>query len=454
MASFIRKYIFRKTKTVADESTEDRIYSLDDFDDTLAIIKKVLWIVGLRLTLKDSDNARFWFSVFYWFETANILMAFTLQTMETIEDTKGASSFEDATTLFRMIPCIGFLPLAILKSYKITYYESMYENLINELRSMWPQGKVTEEEHTVISKALKQLRIVLKGYYWCNYALVISCVVPCYIIIIKNIFGKNEPGVLPFLWWVPFDPLQPIVFEVIVVIQTWHAILVMSFILSGDLLYFFFISHITTQFDLLSIKVNRFILVPTDQQLIDIYPIAIHYKNFKNKHSPLELVEMQNKKLCEAIHEKELLDIIVRHRTLIRLCKDVETIFSFSLLVSFLNSSVIICFSNFCCVVIEKWYEFMYKSFLSTTLCQTWLICWYGQKLLDSGERLSQSLYSCGWYWTSQKIKKNIHIMIHRSQRDVCVTTYGFTKICLASYTAIIKTSWSYFTLLVQTYKQ
>ncbi|XP_059050514.1 odorant receptor 4-like [Achroia grisella] len=454
MASFLKKYILRQSKPIKEENTEDKIYNLNDFDETLAIIKKVLWIVGLRLTRKDSDNARYWFSLFYWFETANVLMAFSLQTMETIEDTRGATTFEDATTLFRMIPCIGFLPLAILKSYKILCYESVYENLIAELRSMWPQGKVTEDEHNVIRKALRQLQIVLKGYYWCNYGLVISCVAPCYITIIKNIFGKNEPGVLPFLWWVPFDPLQHIVFELIVLIQTWHAILVMSFILSGDLLYFFFISHITTQFDLLSIRINRFILVPTDEQLINTYPLGIHYKTFKNDHTLLEVAEVQNTKINTAVHEKEIFNIILRHRTLIRLCGDVESIFSFSLLISFLNSSVIICFSNFCCVVIEKWYEFMYKSFLITTLCQTWLICWYGQKLLDSGEKLSQALYNCGWYLASQKIKRTIHIMIHRSQKEVCVTTYGFTKICLASYTAIIKTSWSYFTLLVNTYKQ
>ncbi|XP_031764067.1 odorant receptor 67c isoform X2 [Galleria mellonella] len=449
MASF-KKKLLKKNESVGTETTEERIYSLNDYDETFVKIKKVLWILGLRLTRNDSDRVKFWFQVFYWFEFANLLGAVILEIIELIRTVTGGS-FEDIIASLGMIPCMGYLISAILKSYKICYYESMYENLINELRNMWPQGKVTEDEHVIISKALKQLNFVTTGFYWCNYALIIGCMLPCYTAIIQIAFGQDVPKILAYLYWLPFDPLQPYVFEVLIIIQSWHTILSIMGIVSGDLLFFIFVSHITTQFDLMSLRIEKLIFVPTDQQLINIYPLAIHNKHKRNDQ--VASTEMQNEEIREDVHQKELLDIILRHRTLIRLCADVESLFSFSLLINFINSSVIICFLSFVIVVVEKWYEFMYKTAMVTILSQTWLICWFGQKLLDSSKRLSQALYNCGWYTSSQKIKKNIQIMLFRTGKAVGVTTYGFTIICLASYTTIIKTSWSYFTLIYNSYK-
>jgi hypothetical protein len=44
--------------------------------------------------------------------------------------------------------------------------------------------------------------------------------------------------------------------------------------LSGDLLFCIFVSHITTQFDLLSVRIRKLIYVPIDQQLIRGYPLG------------------------------------------------------------------------------------------------------------------------------------------------------------------------------------
>ncbi|XP_047035982.1 odorant receptor 85b-like isoform X3 [Helicoverpa zea] len=167
-----------------------------------------------------------------------------------------------------------------------------------------------------------------------------------------------------------------------------------------------------------------------------------------------EMINIFDDNDWEVKHQRELSDIIVRHRALIRLSGDVENMFSFALLVNFFNSSIIICFCGFCCVIVEKWNEFVYKSFLTTALSQTWPLCWYGQRLLESSEGLSDALYESGWYRASKSVKSSILIMLHRAQKDVHVTTYGFSIISLASYTTIIKTSWSYFTLLLNIYKK
>nr|WPO56486.1 odorant receptor [Leucinodes orbonalis] len=57
----------------------------------------------------------------------------------------------------------NFIFLAMAKSYKIVYYRPVYENLVSELREMWPRGEVSEEEDQIIGSALTQLNYVVQG---------------------------------------------------------------------------------------------------------------------------------------------------------------------------------------------------------------------------------------------------------------------------------------------------
>ncbi|XP_063834554.1 odorant receptor 85b-like [Ostrinia nubilalis] len=411
----------------------------------------ILKLVGLRVTRKDSKLVKFCWDLFYWFEFANLFVVTWLELINMAETARGGS-FQDAVEIFRMMPCVGYLLLAMAKSYKIVYYRPIYENLVSELRGMWPRGRVTKEEDAIISTALRQLNYVVQGYYWCNNALLVIFLSPPFVEILKRAMGQNVPLILPFFYWFPFDPFARIYYEVILAFQTWHGLITIWFMLCGDLLFCIFLSHITTQFDLLSVRIKRLIYVPVDGQLVKEYPLAEYTEEhlLTNKAA----IDMYNEADWDRTHRKLLANIIRRHHALIRLAGDVENLFSFALLVNFFNSSIIICFCGFCCVIVEKWNEMVYKSFLTTALSQTWLLCWYGQRLLESSEGVSDALYNSGWYKATKKIKSSILIMIHRSQKEVHVTTYGFSVISLASYTTIIKTAWSYFTLLLNIYKQ
>ncbi|XP_073963601.1 odorant receptor 85c-like [Choristoneura fumiferana] len=411
----------------------------------------VLKLVGLRLTHNDPVIVRFLWNVFYWFEFVNLFVVTFLELINMAQTARGGS-FQDAIEIFRMMPCVGYLLLAMAKSYKIVYYRPVYENLISELRDMWPRGVVSDEEHEVMKTALTQLNIVVQGYYWCNNALLVIFLSPPFVEILKRVAGQDVPLIFPFFYWFPFDPFQKGYYEVILAFQTWHGLITIWFMLSGDLLFCIFLSHVTTQFDLLAVRVRRLVLVPVDRQLLSGYPLGKIQEEW-NQNSQ-RLIGTIDDEGAEKVHLKELAQIIGRHRALIRLSGDVEDLFSFALLVNFFNSSIIICFCGFCCVIVEKWNEMVYKSFLTTALSQTWLLCWYGQRLLESSEGITDALYNCGWYKASQKIKSSVLIMIHRAQKEVHVTTYGFSVVCLASYTTIIKTSWSYFTLLLNIYEK
>ncbi|KOB73069.1 Odorant receptor [Operophtera brumata] len=130
--------------------------------------------------------------------------------------------------------------------------------------------------------------------------------------------GYDVPLILPFFYWFPFDPFA--------------------------------------RFDLLAVRIRKLVYVPIDGQLFEEFPLAAYSK--EHFQTQKRIIESYGERDWERRHLKELSEIVVRHRALIR------------------------------------------------------------------------------------------------SQKEVHVTTYGFSVISLASYTTIIKTAWSYFTLLLNIYKR
>nr|WCC57455.1 odorant receptor 58.2 [Papilio glaucus] len=401
-------------------------------------------MIGLRLTHKDSSITKFFWNGFYLFECINLFVALILDLVNMVL-TVTDGSFIDLVT---MMPCVGYTILCIVKSCKLFFHQPVYERLISELRDMWPRCAVTREEHDVVRTAITKLKFTVKGYYYCNVALFFIFVSPPFVAIIKRATGLETPLRLSFSYWFPFDPFQHGHFEVIAVIQMWHCFVTLCFMLATDLLFCVFISHITTQFDLLAIKIKRMFYVPLDDQLIGTYPLANYNMNSKHDIEPDGNNELEKK------YEMLLVEIILSHRTLIRLSRDVEQQFTFALLINFINGSIIICFCGYCSVFVEKWNEFNYKIFLITATLQIWIFCSYGQKLLDSSEGIADAVYCCGWYNAPQRIKRSLIIILYRAQRQVCITTYGFSVISMASYSTILKTSWSYLMLLVNVFEQ
>lgn len=60
--------------------------------------------------------------------------------------------------------------------------------------------------------------------------------------------------------------------------------LALGFMLPTDALFWVFLSHITTQFDLLAIRLKKMFYVPLDEQLIKEYPLGNIF--FTSSHSP------------------------------------------------------------------------------------------------------------------------------------------------------------------------
>ncbi|XP_068625376.1 odorant receptor 4-like [Battus philenor] len=401
-------------------------------------------MASIRLTCKDSPLATKLWNALYVFECVSLILTITLEAITMIQNT-AEGVYND---VFRNAPCVGYILLSVIKSHKIVYNRPVHENLIAVLRSMWPEDAVTREEYDLVCSELRDQMYIGKGTFFFNgFLMSLFAIVP-YIISIRHMLGQDVQLDLIVSYWFPFDAYKHGVFEVLALFQGVLSFVGVMLVSSSDILFCAVLCQIVSQFKLLAIRIQKIFYVPLDDQLVQTYPLGQYRENIKENLKSMNITNI------EEVYRKNIADVVIRHQTLTKLCEDIENEFSFSLFVNFLNSSILICFSGYCCMFVEKWYDLNYKLFLSTTVVQIGVLCWYGQKLIDSSESISEAVYCCGWYNVPQRIKSSLLIILIRAQRPIYVTTYGFSIVSLESFSAILKTASSYLMLLKSLFEE
>ncbi|CAO1409430.1 unnamed protein product [Diamesa tonsa] len=219
---------------------------------------------------------------------------------------------------------------------------------------------------------------------------------------------------LPYIMWFPFDPLQPIVYELSYFSSVWAGVTTALAVISTDLLYCSILTLLCMEFDILK-------------------------KNFE---------EIQVKDAKKSFQEmKKLVSV---HIDLIEFVTTMEDIFSVSLLINFIGSTMIICLVGFQASALNSISLPMVKFclFLLTGLIQILLLCYYGEKLIESSVGVADGVYNGNWYEGDENMKKSMKLIIIRAQRPQCLTTFKFSKVSLSSFSLVLSSSYSYFTLL------
>ncbi|CAG9794760.1 unnamed protein product [Diatraea saccharalis] len=79
--------------------------------------------------------------------------------------------------------------------------------------------------------------------------------------------GYNVPAILPFEYWLPFDPTQSVsCYMTMLTLQAWQAIVTIWLSMGGDLLICTILNHITLQYDLLAAKITKLKYLPIVRQ--------------------------------------------------------------------------------------------------------------------------------------------------------------------------------------------
>ncbi|EDX18048.1 GD17258 [Drosophila simulans] len=137
-----------------------------------------------------------------------------------------------------------------------------------------------------------------------------------------------------------------------------------------------------------------------------------------------------NEELAENIQLERLKCIVEKHNNIISFAKRLEDFFNPILLANLMISSVLICMVGFQIITSTLTAQILYE-------CQ-----WEGSDRFE--------IHS--FTPTSKRIRNQIWFMILCSQQPVRITAFKFSTLSLQSFTAILSTSISYFTLLRSVY--
>ncbi|XP_029172351.1 odorant receptor 13a-like [Nylanderia fulva] len=144
--------------------------------------------------------------------------------------------------------------------------------------------------------------------------------------------------------------------------------------------------------------------------------------------------------------------LIQRHQYLIRLARELADLISFILLIELFIISILLCIMGFQFTLALKVNDtFMVgKSLmvLSAFLTQLTLYSAIGNYLRSEMEEIGLSIYQSTWYSYPKEITKNVIYILMQTKSPTALEAGNFVIVNLSTYMSILKTSFSYLSVL------
>lgn len=287
-----------------DAKKRTNFIRLTSFPLTFKVYRLLAWN-PLSENVKISKRAYFIVAVFYGFLCfVKQIIYFFLHI--NIEDER---SF---LMLTNNLPCAGFVVLTMAKLFSVYWNRKTLREIFKDLQLLNETcGEHLNEDLSFVSTSKKMLKIFSFLF------MVLIWIFNLMPLVEMSDEAINDQGFitrkLPYYMWYPFDVFQPVVFEICYVIVMWGAFTCAMGILTSDLILCSFLTLICIQFDILK---NRLKTIIDEKQ--------------------------SGNALSSWIND---------HNKLLTICEKIEEFFSFSVLVNFTGSSIIICLAGFQTVV-------------------------------------------------------------------------------------------------------
>ncbi|XP_031774325.1 odorant receptor 13a-like isoform X1 [Apis florea] len=144
-------------------------------------------------------------------------------------------------------------------------------------------------------------------------------------------------------------------------------------------------------------------------------------------------------------------DNVIRHQQAIKFADTLERIINVLALGQFVISTGLICFAGFqiTSMMEDKGRLMKYSTFLNSAILELFMFSFSGNGLIDESEGIGESAYNSGWI--GSRFHQSVQIMMMRSKIPSKITAAKFYSMSLESFSAVLSTSFSYFTVLTAT---
>uniref|UniRef100_A0A1I8PYE4 Odorant receptor n=1 Tax=Stomoxys calcitrans TaxID=35570 RepID=A0A1I8PYE4_STOCA len=145
---------------------------------------------------------------------------------------------------------------------------------------------------------------------------------------------------------------------------------------------------------------------------------------------------------------KMIASLVKKHKILLEMADDLKEIFSLLVLVM-LFSTVATLFCAAVYLLTEGLGKDVigYLAFLPTSLGQYFMVCYYGQQIINKSLEIGEAAYSQTWYNGCQSYKKSILAILGRSQRQCEINAGGFQTTNLKGFESVMRMTFQLFTL-------
>ncbi|XP_011065195.1 PREDICTED: odorant receptor 82a-like [Acromyrmex echinatior] len=148
-----------------------------------------------------------------------------------------------------------------------------------------------------------------------------------------------------------------------------------------------------------------------------------------------------------------LRDLIHRHRKIITLSNDIETLFSFIALLQLLWNTLIICFCGFMIILTlssNKGIMVLIKSMFLYTVktLEVFVFCYAGEFLSSKSKSISDAIYESLWYNMIPSDSRILLLIMVRSQKRLTITAGKIFDLTLEGFMSVMKASASYMSVL------
>lgn len=299
----------------------------------------------------------------------------------------------DAEVLLAILPNLTNAPFITFKLCMLLVHKDELAEVLLALRENFPETWRDASEAKSYLKALKGFARFYGGF-----------MVLVYISAVSRAFILNygvEEFVMPLELWIPFAHISASIFVAINVWIYWISFNVMIASFGMDLLLFAVISLMSMEFDRLKLDVENFGQPDTTS----------------------------------------VKEIVAKHEKLLLLSEKLENVYASSFLYNLVQSSALLCFvllqlatSNDASII------GLFVAYLVTSFIQIALICFLGQKLIDSSGNLANAAYNCNWLsFKNTKARRIIFLIILKSQKPTMLTAKRFKVISLESLASVRK---------------
>jgi len=169
-------------------------------------------------------------------------------------------------------------------------------------------------------------------------------------------------------------------------------------------------------------------------------PSTSHSQKYKSNKAQISLDDL-----------KSLID---RHNELFEMHKKLKNIFNVAFLMTFIQSSILLSFLAFR-ITINAEDRGFYISGLIRNFRNIFFQCYFGQVLKDSSCSIAEAIERCGWETIDdKKVKLAMMMIIGRSHVPASFLVMDISEITMEQLTAIIMSTYSYYTLCLNLYNR